>query len=328
MNSFVLNIVGIGITLADLDMFQASVILPTTSQKLPKKFFQDRVQQPKKESKHPHTKCFASECLLAVSVLALFCQIVLDPLGKLQQHSHAWKLLKSILDILQLGDRAVQKSTELSLLVEQHHRQLLHTYPREILKPKIHLCYHVPEALARVGANLNCFATERRNQAYKAVMGNAKGKHPDAPLLNRILFDVIECADDSSRLQEFELLKPLVEAPSVVPELRSQGFDCDKAVASRAMRTRLGKNSLDDIIVVKKPCGGKFIGRVLFFAAIKHYVRGVGASCFVALELLHDADGVWVPSALQELLHASCLESCVPFVRRLGGIVPILPASF
>eukprot|EP00959_Pyramimonas_sp_CCMP1952_P366130 7668411-Pyramimonas_sp.AAC.1 len=107
-------------------------------------------------------------------------------------------------DLLQLGGHAALRSVGPSGPVEQHRKQLLQNYTKRILKPNIHICYHVPEALGRVGANMTCSATERSNQTCKAIMGNAKGRHPEAPLLTRILFDIIECADDASRLQEFE----------------------------------------------------------------------------------------------------------------------------
>ena len=85
---------GFGFSLAKLDEFGSQVQFPKTVSRLRGSFFQDRYV----EKGVAHLKCFASECWLALSVLILFCSVVVERRQIMAEHVSGLKLLKSILE--------------------------------------------------------------------------------------------------------------------------------------------------------------------------------------------------------------------------------------
>ena len=92
-----------GISFEELDNFSKSVVFPF-GEKLPKAFFATRVKLGYEGL--CHIKAFASECILAISVLVLFAAMRLVPNGLMIQECKALFMLCQILDILSMGDEA------------------------------------------------------------------------------------------------------------------------------------------------------------------------------------------------------------------------------
>ena len=196
-----------GVSLQQLDEFQCVAHDGVQNHTLLKNFFQKRVSL--KEG--THLKAFASECLTALSVLAVFCRMVLKPKRILSDQCDMILILNDICDILTSGDLAVAQADVLARKIGQHHQAMLRLYGHDCLKIKTHLVYHVPECFVRFNINASCFSNERRNRLVKATCIHIPGSHLSKSLLGRILID-LEDRLSRARLQENCLLCPIYDA--------------------------------------------------------------------------------------------------------------------
>ena len=100
-------------TLADLDTFAATVVLPRAQTRLQRGFFSKRVVEGAKK----HIRAFASEVLSALQVLGLFTSVVLAPSGALPDNVVVVQLTCAVLDLLLRGDAACAHTERLALLM-------------------------------------------------------------------------------------------------------------------------------------------------------------------------------------------------------------------
>ena len=182
------------VSMAALDVFQRKV----KGTRLSKTFFEDRVAGPPSMS----IKAFASEILDAVSVLCLFAETVLKPIKEMLEFTHLLDLMAEVLDILTMGDAAVAHTPRLQDLLLQYHTALLRTAP-EATRPKLHYIHHTPGQIAKLQANLSCFAPERKHHVNKESLRHIF-KDMEPALAARNAYDVLWLAQQEPKcFQQF-----------------------------------------------------------------------------------------------------------------------------
>ena len=143
-------------TLADLDAFAATAVIPRAHTRLQRHFFSKRVVHDAKK----HIRAFAGEVLTALQVLGLFTSAVLAPSGALPDYVVLMQLTCVVMDLLQRGDEACAHTERLALLMTRFHRQFMTVMP-QCRKPKLHFMHHIPTQMRRMRKHLSCFAPER-----------------------------------------------------------------------------------------------------------------------------------------------------------------------
>lgn len=197
LNEFAKLIKASGLPLSAIDTFGQVIVLPKARSKLPKKFWQDRVNT----EENSHLKCFAAEVLVAVSILNLFAKEVLAPDGILPEHGRCLSLLADAIDILSQQDEALNLIDELQATVDQHAVCYKRLYPA-CCKPKGHYLMHLPNLLLKFEKNLSCFGPERKHRAVKTLA---------AHVFNDTLCDHVTLRMGHDVLQDFKGNQNLVE---------------------------------------------------------------------------------------------------------------------
>lgn len=130
-------------------------------------------------------KGFSEELLSLLPLVQVFCDMVLVPLGILGRHIACFNKLCVIIEVLKLGDEAVNHVTFLRDTIKEHHELYIELYGLDETKPKLHYVMHLPD-LQRLGINLSCFVTERKHRLCKAV-GARTFAHFESVLLQDVL---------------------------------------------------------------------------------------------------------------------------------------------
>ena len=138
---------------------------------LPNTFFTDRFC-------NDAVRCFAAEVLVAIPILYEFAIQILAPLSILQEHIECLWLLRLILQILTLGDKAVEMADILEEAIEQHRALFVRLYAEA--KPKLHDLLHIPTIVGTVCANIKCFVTERKHKQIKTACAHIYGNFEHA----------------------------------------------------------------------------------------------------------------------------------------------------
>eukprot|EP00959_Pyramimonas_sp_CCMP1952_P310476 6497890-Pyramimonas_sp.AAC.1 len=73
-------------------------------------------------------------CRASASRQADFCRVVLDPGNRLPQHAQCMRALSSIIDILSLGDSAVEHAEQLAAKIREHHMLMVVVYGVKSIK--------------------------------------------------------------------------------------------------------------------------------------------------------------------------------------------------
>eukprot|EP00438_Fugacium_kawagutii_P026421 Skav225686 [mRNA] locus=scaffold243:53674:55491:- [translate_table: standard] len=188
-----------------LDSFAQEVKPPKKHFKLPKDFFRERVNN----EDNSHIRCFASEVLLAIPVLVLFNQLVLEPTGLLPEHRQCLQLMATILDILRRAQTLLQLLPQLRGAIDKHNVLFGRLYP-ECAKPKYHWLYHIPDGIERFKVSLSCFSPERKHRAVKTVAGHVCNDNLTHSITMRLLHDALEAFDNTGKMcQDMYLDGPL-----------------------------------------------------------------------------------------------------------------------
>ena len=310
------------LTLEDLDQFCRRIIWPP-GRELPKDFFQNRINM--KEG--THLKAFAGEVITATRALSFFAEETLLPKGIMPEHCRCLQMLQAILDILALGDEAVERADQLQDLLVAHHKLALKLYGAGVLKVKPHLMLHVPGQFKLHEVNFSCFPMERKHKTANKAGARQSGMHFQLGILR------VCCREQLHQIQEhpaqkFYLLEPCFEASALEPILPSvAGLLPGTPSASKSMQTGCG--------VVK-------VGFVLLFVVGGRQVIGV-AQCFascsrpVGLDLRYLAlvsrcdevsPGAFAPTSQLMLVDASDLKAVLAYGQSGGNkIRPLLPAT-
>jgi hypothetical protein len=116
LNQFLRAIKRAGISLADVDAFSRSLTFPRGEPKLRGDFFQTRVR----DKPGSHIRAFASEVLTATTVVGLFSDQILKPMGVLENHTACFDVWRTIVDILRMDEGALQHLPLLERSMAQH----------------------------------------------------------------------------------------------------------------------------------------------------------------------------------------------------------------
>ena len=163
LDQFVGRLQAEGVTLAEVDAFAQQVTLPK-SRVLKRGFCQARWRGP--AGPGGFFRVFASETLSLAALVGLFAELVLPGVEQLQPHAACFALLLRATKLLCSGDAVLSQLTMLQSLLERHHEHFGALYP-DAVRPKMHFLLHIPQCLASVGANVSCFATERKHRTAK-----------------------------------------------------------------------------------------------------------------------------------------------------------------
>jgi hypothetical protein len=320
VNQFVHAMATGGLPLQSLDDFQQRCRLPHCQSQLRKSFFKDRLAAGPKA----HIKAFAGEMLSIICVLHLFSDLVLAPVAAIAEHASLLRLISKILQILQLGDRAVAHAATLQGLSLQYHTDYLALMP-QCVKPKLHYMQHTAEQIERHGVNLSCFGPERKHQANKQAL-NFIFRHMEVALAVRNVDHMLRLAQQPDTFQPIRLqgtLKPhKVTARSF--EIVSRRFGLPLASAAKTAigaRTPRGALHNRDIVIWQEgeQCA---YGRAVAFIL-------VGIAHVVAVERFAQHGLQYSNThelALVDL--SSVLGAAVYFEHEDGSVTPFAPEFF
>lgn len=171
VNQVVREIVKEGIAVSQLDEFCSSVQVPSSRARLTKTFFKDRLVN----KDDAHIRAFASEVLSAITVLGIFMDVVIKPMGKMPVHCACFDRLREIVNMLSRGDEVCTCIPELRDVVGAHHIAFVALYP-QCVKPKIHYLWHTVDRIDEFQCNLSCFGPERRHRDAKRIASYSYNK--------------------------------------------------------------------------------------------------------------------------------------------------------
>ena len=146
-----------------LTHYASAFVLPKARGTVSPTWFDDR------RVSEDHMRSFASEQLNMVPIVLAFLQDVVEQREFLEDHVRCYALLSEILTMLSAGPSLAHRRRDLlRTRIVEHHRLYAELYP-EGIKPKWHHMFHLSEGISHVGANLSCFAMERKHRMTKAA---------------------------------------------------------------------------------------------------------------------------------------------------------------
>ena len=178
VNGVVNDLVGLGVSLANLDEFNQHVRMQPA--RLGRSFFADRTVH----GTGRHIRAFASETITAVQVLAFFFQCVFDNTA-FEAQRRLTSTMRHILHILLSGDAAVAMVDTLDRLLLNFHILMMQLYPSSAT-PKLHLMRHIVDGLRYTRRNLSCASGERMHRRTHQFGNFAFRSFQDTILLRTI----------------------------------------------------------------------------------------------------------------------------------------------
>ena len=312
-NALVYNLKQEGISPADLDGFASHVKWPRFVTGLTRDFFQGRFV----DRADAHVHAFASEMFLVSDVLACFIVKVLKPGNLLPEHCQCFKLIRDVIDILRLGDEAVQHVEPLRRIIAAHHSAFMRLYP-ECAKPKLHYLFHIPDCLANTGVNVACFAPERKHREVKRIANHTFawiGSHVLRRMLHETLADILQ----EHAVHEVHLQGPVRELPQL-----SSTLGVDMILGAKAAVLARGEVRVRDLLLFNM--GDKdAVGFACYFVWCKR--RCSTEMHFVHVEMLQQAEPkVWsLRDPRPMLVDLQLVRVAVPYFIVGECVEPILP---
>lgn len=113
-------------------------------------------------------KGFSGEVITLVPLMLDFLLVVVVPLSVVDPaHVECFRLLDKLLKLFKLGPRsAAARLADIEITIQQHGDLFVQLY-KDVVKPKFHYLYHIPDHIRSIGKLLSCFATERRHRTAK-----------------------------------------------------------------------------------------------------------------------------------------------------------------
>ena len=304
INQFVLRIIDrTDFDLPDLDCFAGKVTLPRSVPKLSNTFFQDRIVQ--KQS--AHLRGFASEVRLAVEILGLFVEMILEPasIAALSAEIECFKHLRELLDHISAG--TYEHAHPALDACRKHHQCFLALYP-VCAAPKLHYTWHAILAWISFGVLVSCLGAEAEHQLPKRVMAYSY-KNCCSTALSHWLNKFLGHLDD-----------PTTFAPTFLPP-GAQQFDQTIIMGGKAA------HFLEQSLQVHTPVGTFFKGDLLHWntdvvcvgIAKRFFMARIdGDVKFVAVVQqylpVHVAPGLWLASEMAYVC-TSLVIGALPFVK-------------
>jgi hypothetical protein len=313
LNAFVLEVTStLGMSLSQLDEFAAKVSLPKSSPRLTKRFFHERIIQ----KANKHIRAFAAEVLVAVQVLAMFCQLVLKPVGVLTRHIEGLEALQELFALFKKGHR--QDIPRARALTRKHHEIFLELLDDKCARPKLHYCMHVIDCWERFGVLLSCFGAESNHRFSTDVFAFAYNK----ACTTALAFDIrrlTQAALDANTFTPTYLAGSVAKwAGEDLTDMGPWGFA--KLVGSStelvAPRGRFYKNDLVEWVAGNL----QKLGRIQ--CSIEVDANGLRKFAVIVDELQHVRAGLWTCIHVS-IVDSSMLRGTHPFVEEDGLFRPL-----
>ena len=290
--------------------------------------FKERVR----DKNGKHIRAFASEMILLVVGVGMWCCMFLTPNNLLQDEVKCFELLGRILYILRMGPQAARKALLLQRLILEHHQLFVRLYPAEA-KPKVHYLLHIPGCLHRFGVNLSCFVTERRHKLGKGIAAYSF-KNFQLTILRRSLRQLFRNVQDRSELRPNKLVgeaKPVPDADLqllAAAGLWTEEETAETVVSTKASLLHVGEIHRGDVFMAKHG---------------SHFVIGVASRFFrlspedfdgeltVECQVLQHEGGITyrLPPGKEGLtyMHSSLIFALLPYLAWERGIIHIVASA-
>ena len=282
-----------------------------------------------------HIRAFAGECASAITVLALFSEMVLKVRGVLVSECKSLLSLKAMLDIYFMGDDAVKYVLELRAYTTVHHASFGAAYGLELMIPKVHLLYHNVDHLEESGVNLNCWAPERYHKVAIQIGRGSQGQSVKASgtcgIARRAVLNLFKHFSDpaSTELVQFPTKAVSTVTDDVrwhlLPLCKDLGYEVQTA---NKMTCQLGEVPREALVLVALK------GAPPTFGNIQRYFRGSrlsnGEFVFFMEVLIHNinSDGSAVPTNRLSYFNISQAVCTLPYARMRAGCFPLVPEIY
>ena len=218
INQFVLRMKQNNFNPQMVDAYAGAVTWPKSAQRLPKEFFQTRVQA----SDKAHIKGFGAETLTAITILVFFSEMCLGAQHVVRPHAQCVTFLYWILRILQQRSDAGMHAGQLRRMVDLFVDQYRSLYGAIVGgKPKLHFLLHIPDQICKF--NFDCFATEASNKSVNQHGRSSVGPQLGNIILHRLLGELLHTIDlDNFAMPIF--LPKLIFASSLEDYMATEGY--------------------------------------------------------------------------------------------------------
>ena len=154
-------------------------------------------------------KSSASEMLLVIPLLMLFCDKVVRPRGICLPQLASLEALLLVLGLIRRGKAGELVHDELAATIRLHACRCLAAYSQDDMKPKNHYMQHLPGQLLRDGLILDAFVGERKNGAIKKLAGDIDNtkRFEKSAILN--VFGQQICSLEDQHIFEDKLERPV-----------------------------------------------------------------------------------------------------------------------
>jgi hypothetical protein len=314
-NEFVYALHLQGLTHACLDDLASKICWPREQHGLPAFFFRDRFVM----DVGCHVKAMAAEVLCLLTVFYYLIELVLKPGGILPEHCRCMTLMVRIVEICSSQENALACLPELQGAVEEHGLLFSKLYP-QAAKPKFHWLFHIPGVFRRFGANVSCFAPERKHKLVKSICAHAFGSGLQKNVTTRILYTDLENLM-SRPCQPFLLCEPVREvkmagAAQMLPRLFP---DFQEVKTACRLQMPTGCVSPSDLVVLPRT---KMLVRAKTFLQIQS-LGGHTSHAMHAEILQHEEGPVFADAGGDVLLQCQSDWYTVPFCRREGNKIHV-----
>jgi hypothetical protein len=189
--------------------------------------------------------------------------------------------------------------------------------------------YHIPEDLARLLINCNCFAMERMHGVVKTVARHAPGNGREKYVLKRQLHEIFKSIS-SWNLEEVYFggrSKAAPELFSVIDAAAVPGVDVESIRTSEQLTCRLGSIMSNELVCAVDSKGSHRICKIIKFVMCSSYLSSA-SEYLVLLEPLASYDQAAVKSCGRDyvLSFASSIEAVLTHASIAGGVLhPWIP---
>ena len=316
-----------------MDEFAGAAHLPT-GQKLPIRFFEERVQP-----KGSCIKAYASETKTALTLALAFGELVLVPKKIMLSHVDCLRKLAVIVSICSMDDTVVDWTDTLMVVTESHHMLFLELYGQKPVRPKFHLGYHIVHNIKKHKRNMNCFGPERRHSLAKQVALHAPLRQADdldvqsMLLLKRDLLNVFNnftapntFLENIARHKMAEISSPSEHPDICVPELLRLCPDIGPTLFFTCrISTARGDIAVRGMVACKVEGNNFVVGRVQSIIVGESWNTGK-TIVFLRIATYRREDPLcWKPTGHVAFFMPDSLISLVPYLHVSGGIFPLLP---
>lgn len=256
---------------------------------------------------------FASELLTIVPILRVFLDMAIAPMGIMGQEIASFRSLADLMQLLSLGaDKAARHVDQIERTIRDHAASFKAAYPN-CIKPKWHHLFHVVDHIKSTGRLLNCFVTERKHRAAKAI-ANHTFRHYETTLTNDILNQMHEdFTDDAESLFIPEYL--------VSGQLLSLGDRYDGNITRSCSAVLLsGHVYRGDVIMTSD----RTVGQIRYFLATKLNNDEFQIVCIMSPMRRRD-DGKYYPPSGSVAVVSGDILAAVKWSEDATGILVIPP---